>query len=826
MLWTAFGAFKINLKTPRLHKGAVGRHQTMTVALPPGALTRDEILALLQLTEKDAKGISKHELVTRAFGANLISEKTALASCDQRHNTTPMYLRPYVTDPVPRDRLEALVQACSRLYRRGSFLVNNILSKYNPHPVVNAPPPPHDLPPYARYEPHPTTSRIFYFLEDAPNQLEVAKKALEVAERGRDKAAATLASKRTAQARERAADTLADAEVKVAQCRMACESATLLWQARKDDHNEQSHLKQVMLPEYWPTSKESLHPWVQEAVASTAAELLRYVPDWRQVMQRTGWSQMLNRLGVKYGTNMVLHVTMHLYKRTLKYLQRVELAQPEARPALVNAFRSWGLPVLAVHDDDYATLHYLRAAFGAAPHQRVPWNGNLDLTQSKLDLHLFFVSQRVANTTLAPIAARRRHFVYVDAKIARNLLPKPYYEQRREALSTERRQELERSKDNTLSVGEAFGLTADDVRRKRKLLRQRLRRKHAGPDGNKRFARKWHRLGHSNVPKQSRFASFETDGVALHLCLSTPVELKLDDGDAKKKDRLQALREELERDEVQPVLVGVDTGRAKLLTAAVSVSPIQKPTSMVYTRRQYYFGMHHHQHKRFEAERRHNNHALRDALEALSDTEYKTPEWTRMCDYLHTEAAHWHALVADAYTDVERPLWRMRLYRFKRSALDQAAKQFVSAGNCPERPVVLGIGDAKFAATGKGEQSVPTTGLTRALVRAARRSNRCVLFTALAEHLTTRMCCACCAETTQPELLGKRGKRDRRDGRSRRLRLCTLCNTSGGKRRDRDVQAARNILWLLFCKYFGVPRPEYLCLEEELRRRDAEQQPS
>jgi hypothetical protein len=43
------------------------------------------------------------------------------------------------------------------------------------------------------------------------------------------------------------------------------------------------------------------------------------------------------------------------------------------------------------------------------------------------------------------------------------------------------------------------------------------------------------------------------------------------------------------------------------------------------------------------------------------------------------------------------------------------------------------------------------------------------------------------------------------------LPMNMLNNESGDKRRDRDVQAARNILWLLQYMYYGVDRAEYMC---------------
>ncbi len=69
-------------------------------------------------------------------------------------------------------------------------------------------------------------------------------------------------------------------------------------------------------------------------------------------------------------------------------------------------------------------------------------------------------------------------------------------------------------------------------------------------------------------------------------------------------------------------------------------------------------------------------------------------------------------------------------------------------------------------------------------------------------------CCACGAVTVAPTIRDPKTGRERP---SRRLRLCTSCNNTADKLRDRDVQAARNILWLTIYKYYGLERPEYLC---------------
>ena len=87
-------------------------------------------------------------------------------------------------------------------------------------------------------------------------------------------------------------------------------------------------------------------------------------------------------------------------------------------------------------------------------------------------------------------------------------------------------------------------------------------------------------------------------------------------------------------------------------------------------------------------------------------------------------------------------------------------------------------------------------------VMQSKRAGQHVLWLKVHEHKTTVSCCACGQDTTKAAL---------GDGKlSGRLRSCTGCNDGGNRLRDRDVQAARNMLWLASHMYFDQSRPEYM----------------
>ena len=189
-----------------------------------------------------------------------------------------------------------------------------------------------------------------------------------------------------------------------------------------------------------------------------------------------------------------------------------------------------------------------------------------------------------------------------------------------------------------------------------------------------------------------------------------------------------------------------------------------------------------------------------------------------------TEAIYRDLLDEEFVDSDERARWTMRLHRAKRRSLDAATQRLLSsttssAGVQPlERPLVIGVGAAGFSPNGRsGELPAPTSALSKALTRAIKRiraTGRRVVTLAPDEFRTTMCCCACGAVTAAPTV--KRRRRDKttgavitEDGPSRRLRCCTSCSNSG-KLRDRDVQGARNILWLTYALYYGLERPKYM----------------
>lgn len=540
-----------------------------------------------------------------------------------------------------------------------------------------------------------------------------------------------------------------------------------------EDSND---FKQCFLPERYPTSKATRHPFVEAALQKES--LRRMEPNWRSLMNVSGWDNSINRMASKYHANVMNHVSVHLKGMINKYLKNIVIEnEAEDRSNINNLFNRPVRPYV-MSNTMFEFVIALREYLGCLDLSDYMFS-SFDYGMKAFSLMMFMVKHGVTEGTYLPVSTLGRKYSYVDIKISEHLLPRLFKSKKR---------------DNTKpSLMDLYGISTEDYRRRRKLLRQQLRRKYKG--NSKKLRKKWMRLGYSNMPRDARVQSFETDGVGVSICIQRPVSLL-----PSKEVKEQPLQD--------PVFVGVDLGRAKLFTSAISTNGIQKPKTVLYTRRNYYRDMKHKHHRRFEIERG-DQPDLKEVIGNLSQDGGK-----RNIDlYVQKVADNLEVLRNEYLVDKERALWKMRLFRLKKRALDKAVQKVLEA--CGKRDIVIGIGDSKIAPTGKGEKAMPTGRITKVFLKAKRsreheqgsqkrpKIDQTIKFLSINEFRTTLCCCSCGCET-QPFV--------KKDGtRSCRLRLCQQCNSEDGKVRDRDVQAARNMLWLTQHMYFGSERPWYMC---------------
>ena len=560
------------------------------------------------------------------------------------------------------------------------------------------------------------------------------------------------------------------------------------------DFVEQNDFKQVFLPERWPAHKKPLDSRIESVRDHYRNELERFYPStWKTFMSVSGWDNALNSMNIKYRANIEVQVKCHMMRYLEKYLGKVATHGiiPEGDENTKNMYSRALKSMLHcplrpthAHVDDFEKVMALRAFLGIKIDEYAP--RECEYNRDTFHMFMFLVNQGITGSSYLPISTIGRKYAYIDNKVATYLVPSIYKQQR------------------DVKLAEAFGLTPSAFKSRRKRLRQQLRRKYSrSDDRSKKLKKKWMKIGCSNMPADAMVFSFQTDGVGMSICVQRPQYNVLNDPPQKKKlnkaDQ-QALRmSTIEAVPHDSVFVGVDPGRAKAFTAAVADNPLKPPKTIMLTRGEYYYRIKH-SHRTVYEQARSSLPDVAAALDALSQTSKSD-----FPAYFKAVSVHANTLINEYLNNVERPLWRMRLYRLKRQTLDRSVNKIFAIAR--KRPVCIGIGNSSIASTGKGERAMPTCKIVKTILRMKSRHNNEVHIRSIDEFRTTVCCCACGCPTASPIITGQDGS----TRPSRRLRLCTTCDKTAGRRRDRDVQAARNMLWLTQHEVLGKDcRPWYM----------------
>lgn len=538
---------------------------------------------------------------------------------------------------------------------------------------------------------------------------------------------------------------------------------------------EENLFKQVFLPERWPSSKQQRCLNIQGVLNQYGDQLQHlYTDNWETFMKTSGWDNSLNNMYTKYRANIENHIKVHIFKYIKHYIDKVTLRDEVQRPLIVSLFNQEVRPY-TVHNDDFEWIMSFRELLGQRAFQKKMFKIG-DYNNLTTKLWIWFVKNGVAKTTYLPLMSMNRKYCYIDTQVAKYLLPKKY-------------KTLKTSLGRDPTIQDMFNVTSQAFKRTRNELRRSLRRKYK-KENNKKLKKKWFNSGHSNIPRNAIVKVIETDGVGASIIIHRPInpqeEVKSPITDADNIGRLE-----------DPMMVGIDGGRAKILAAAICTNSLTKPETLIFSRKQYYKEIKHKVRMKWENNRVQSNPQLKVALTDLSEDNGTL----NVVVYIRKVNTH-HQVLHDEYIiDKERALWKMRLYRFKKRSIDLAIRRILVKAK--DRPIVIGIGSASFPSTGKGEKAVPTTSLMKAFIKAHYRHHKRIVLLKVDEFRTTLCCCAC-GNVTEAKV--------KVDGkRSARLRSCTKCDETIDKVRDRDVQAARNMLWLTQYMYHGAERPFYMC---------------
>ena len=634
-------------------------------------------------------------LLGHAIFHKLVTAKEIEETTPRTPTTQPCYLFTYVTDTMKRSQIGKYVVAASKLYRRGSIILNRLAQT-----VCGA------------RLPSATVRGI------------------------------TVPVRRPQFRRDEVVSSGMMAMVELL--------------APVEGNIERNTLKHAFLPERWPSSKEPRRPEVAAILTDGVfGPILPPVPsDWLSIMPVTGWDNVINRMMSKFCGNIKVHAMANLPAAVKKYLNVVPLSPEAPRSQLIDAvFRP--LCPLVASDDDWQMALSLRSILmgpsadkvvvletGRNKGTTIQWfvygyaPDKVSYSQDVLLLHLFLARYGTQDRSYLPVASRGRKYAYIDTKIATYLFPKPKRAAAGVKLKTPGSSKRgaatkpppppppppplpppqDEPDSHTVSVGQLLGITPLEFNRKRREIRRTVRKR---KDSNYRSSRgqtdaqrkrlkaesdRWRRLGSSKIPRDARIDSIETDGVGLRMVLQRKIDMRPhiiavpdteDDAGssavpvpaAGRKRKRQSKKKStpepfsvnpLDDSLPKPVVVAMDNGRAKLFMAAISQSAKVKPKSQGFTRNRYYHEMGHAARQRWEQERIATSDALKHAVEQLSEScglGSCDPECWRT--YLTTETTH-RTLLDDEYVgNVERAKWAMQLFRRKKSSLDGASSRLL-----------------------------------------------------------------------------------------------------------------------------------------------------
>ena len=534
--------------------------------------------------------------------------------------------------------------------------------------------------------------------------------------------------------------------------------------------NDVMILKRCFLPERWLEKGLDIDPGIQLLLEQNMDLLQPYLPNYKENLCDTGWDNALNHMAEIYMGAIKVQTLTHLERRLRTYFEEhYACNQDTNKKSLVFVLSNPSYPTTGVHNDDFGIIMSIRGSFGVG-HSNWLSSGLKELTGYTWSLHHWLVhrlsgSQRA--TSILPVSTINRKYAYLDYKVCNSLLPmklkKPLLQQTSDHVGSE--------------LQKILGLTREMFNRRASGARKNKRRKG-------RTKKKWRDRGRGSLPEHAIMTYIETDGVGLRLHFEKPPKRPIPkEVFVVGKDAVRA---------------GADTGRAKMITSTDT-----EGTTLIMGRTGFYRAQHHKQLLAWERGRMAGT-AWGTALAAVAGAGgFKNADmgvWLRTLDVQGENMA----VLLEEQMSIDRARQRMFRFRKKKSWMDQKMKKWLEPAHKRAKQMVIGLGDGKFPSGGKGELSVPTSGIQIAYKKALRVLNisRLVKIVPIDEYKTTK-CCHRCGSVMQ-HMTTARG------GHCVRYLLCTGCASTAGKRRNRDVNASKNILTLLEALLEGRPRPEHM----------------
>lgn len=614
-----------------------------------------------------------------------------------------------------------------------------------------------------------------------------------------------------------------------------------------------------------PLRKAPLTPDYIESVLTDLPGIDRLAPSDQDLAVQSSWNQGSVFLARRFVAGVKVHVHVHLVTRVKKLLRlRVadnvrRLADSEwgggQHPLNVNvseameAAGAWedGVACLQRLIDDRGTLA-VKQLYGGSRSPHIDDAECVDTIIAKLQLAGLWNASKnephVPTKEAAPVhPATLALHIEMAQRLGFQVFPHSGAVSRVHAHVDKRVLEcmLRDRPVNARSLHDNLNLTPElwNARRRLKLKektrynkrRKKRRKKRRGrASGGQKRAKLYVRRKTAPLPDGAVIRSVSTDGVAVSVVMKIPHRRPSEKLTAEEfaKKQLDTGKQLYQQDDTY-VVTG-DPGRRNLLVAATlsaRISPLRSRPERTRSTRSWWLKAIGRAKQQAWEQRRRAAPGVSAALDALSQsggrrsTDYLA--WTR---YLEASVANQDVLHREFLLNDERYVLRMERYGRRRSAISRAAQTVLAAvPNIPGTKVVVGYGDASVKSHGRGpnDVSVPVKKLYREIIATLKRRRLVGVVLKVWEHRTTKTCYRCGHEMETMYQKDENGENVRdangKKVEDRNFRRCNHCTEGSPKVRDRDFNAAINIMLALIAELEGRRRPMHLCAAR--RRRNA-----
>lgn len=565
---------------------------------------------------------------------------------------------------------------------------------------------------------------------------------------------------------------------------------------------DENCLKKAFLPERFIMRESIMHPDILNTYEKHKLLLAQLYPkSWKDLMCTSGWDNAINHMGTSYLGNVEVQVLTPLISRLKSYVEKI-------LPLHSNTNKKAFWEVLTrkqdltnaetfkdIHSNDVEPLkdfrEFLKLPFGVNITDTVHYDKLSELSDFTWTLYNWLSHFQEKESSILPVATLGRKYSYIDHKVASYLIPKN--------IQTEM---LKASNGIGSPLQQLFGLTTPQFNHRkqmvRKQIKKRLRDEHDCKSKKNKLRKKWKNLGRGCLPRSATIKTISTDGVGLRLCLEfIPKEEERDATPLKSFEELKQLQNE------GAVCIGEDRGRVRLITSVDDNNKVQ-----MITRKAFYNAIRHKEGSAWEQMR------MKDTVWGTACAELskaggfsnKNIETWKASLKVYNEPETFKAVYDEQLLNKVRSQKKMRCFRRKRAFMDQSIKKLFEAALPKNKKngkhIIYGTGDGNFSSGGKGEKSVPTTAIDIAIRRVVKVHNiyHKIHKTMINEFHTTASCHEC------HKLMEKHITKFQKE--SFRYRKCVHCHPeTNGTKRNRDVNAAKNMILLLKCALDGKERP-------------------